>query len=210
MFPAYMKFSFCAHEELCPKPLSVRACSELGGTVDIESAPRAVVDNTFDLHHMMYVHASSFGGGELIRTWKPDPLTICFEYGMNQRSNPFSKFFGDGRVLVTMQRSPPYSAMVTVGDPKGATVLKTLTHVVPVSSTKSKLVWQVSARHLFMVWKTPCLWLVASGGHRKSCFYSDFRGPLTPLRFFSFICLRTLYVEHSRTGASLEPLLPVD
>ena len=52
---------------------------ELGGTVDIESPPRAVVDNTFDLHHMFYVHASSFGGGELIRTWKPDPLTICFE-----------------------------------------------------------------------------------------------------------------------------------
>lgn len=67
---------------------------------------------------------------------------------MNQRSNPFSKFFGDGRVLVTMQRSPPYSAMVTVGDPKGAVVLKTLTHVVPVSSTKSKLVWQVSAENL--------------------------------------------------------------
>jgi hypothetical protein len=54
-------------------------CSALSGTIDIEAAPRAVVDNTFDLHHMTYVHASSFGGGELIRTWKPDPMTICFE-----------------------------------------------------------------------------------------------------------------------------------
>lgn len=51
----------------------------MGGFVDIAAAPKAVVDNTFDLHHMTYVHKTTFGGGELIRTWRPDDVTICFE-----------------------------------------------------------------------------------------------------------------------------------
>jgi nitrite reductase/ring-hydroxylating ferredoxin subunit len=114
----------------------------MGGFVDIAAAPKAVVDNTFDLHHMTHVHKTTFGGGELIRTWQPDDVTICFEYGMS-RTNPFTSFFGDGRVLVKMERSPPYSAMVTVGDSRGRTVMKTLTHIVPVSENSSRLIWQL-------------------------------------------------------------------
>jgi hypothetical protein len=59
------------------------------------------------------------------------------------RTNPFTSFFGDGRALVKMERSPPYSAMVTVSDSRSRTVMKTLTHIVPVSENRSRLIWQV-------------------------------------------------------------------
>jgi hypothetical protein len=59
--------------------LGVGGFRSMGGYVDIAAAPKAVVDNTFDLHHMTHVHKTTFGGGELIRTWQPNDVTICFE-----------------------------------------------------------------------------------------------------------------------------------
>ncbi|GBG87496.1 hypothetical protein CBR_g45555, partial [Chara braunii] len=112
------------------------------GTVEIKAPPKAVIDNTFDLHHMHYVHATTFGGGELLGTSQPNPNTILFKYGMRS-SNPMRPFFGNGQVQVKMERFPPYSALITVGDAQGKVQVKTMSHVVPTSATTSTLVWQL-------------------------------------------------------------------
>eukprot|EP00898_Chlorokybus_atmophyticus_P007439 jgi/Chlat1/7697/Chrsp64S07181 len=112
----------------------------VAGVTEIDAEPSAVVENTYDVFHINTVHTSTFASGELIRNWWPDKNTTCFEYGM-RKENPFRRFYNGGRLIVTVKRMPPYSAMVTVADANGTSQFKTLTHVVPAGPHKSRLVW---------------------------------------------------------------------